>query len=253
MAVMVASCSNPEAKNQEVEYNNDGTVVTLGSELYGEENEHEWVDLGLRKDGHKVLFATANIGASNPYDFGSYFQWGATEPGTVFRWNVTPFCDGDGYRGPWSKYSIEDKIYVLESSDDAASVLWGGDWRMPGKEEFDMLFSDNIVREWVSRNGSSGWKFKGKDAFSDAEVYFPAAGFYNEENTFFIDFDGSPVGCYWSRDFYLWESDDLPGLNLNAVNSDACFLWFDNEYLASDGNSPRSNGNSIRPVRTEPE
>ena len=36
---------------------------------------HEWVDLGLPSG---TLWATCNVGASNPEELGSYFAWGET-------------------------------------------------------------------------------------------------------------------------------------------------------------------------------
>ena len=43
-------------------------------------NGHEWVDLGL-----SVLWATCNVGASSPSDYGNYYAWGETRQNQVTR------------------------------------------------------------------------------------------------------------------------------------------------------------------------
>ena len=116
-------------------------------------NGHEYVDLGLRVGGNKILFATMNIGASAPQEYGDYFAWGETSKrytsisddtvvGGSFTWANAPYHTGNNQNTGWSKYiptgyesytvsGTADNKLVLDASDDVASVLWGGSWRMP--------------------------------------------------------------------------------------------------------------------------
>ena len=50
---------------------------------------HEAVDLGL-----SVKWATMNIGASAPEEYGEYFAWGETEPKTDYSWKTYKWCNG---------------------------------------------------------------------------------------------------------------------------------------------------------------
>ena len=90
----------------------------------GTERGHEWVDLGLPSG---VKWATCNVGASDPWEYGDYFAWGETSPK--------------------SEYTKENsKTYNRNMGDisgnpnyDAARANWGGSWRIPTKKEFHEL------------------------------------------------------------------------------------------------------------------
>ena len=103
-------------------------------------NGHEYVDLGLPSG---TLWATCNVGADTPESYGDYFAWGETEPKTTYDWSTYKYCVGEydrltkycsdttyGYNG------FTDNLYVLQLSDDAASVNWGEGWRMVSEEAF---------------------------------------------------------------------------------------------------------------------
>ena len=91
--------------------------------------EHEWVDLGLPSG---TLWATCNVGASKPEEYGDYFAWGETEPKDEYCWSTYLHCKGDynsltkychqydyGYNG------FTDNLTELEPADDAATANWG--------------------------------------------------------------------------------------------------------------------------------
>ena len=122
----------------------------------------EAVDIGL-----SVKWASCNIGASNPEDYGSYFAWGETIEKTEydkFNWEYYKWCEGNTYS--FSKYNTMenfgqvDNLTVLEPEDDAAHVLLGGKWRMPTEEELNelVLFEnpENYKKEIVIINGHTG-------------------------------------------------------------------------------------------------
>ena len=80
-------------------------------------NGHEYVDLGL-----SVRWATCNVGADNPWDYGDYFAWGETEPKSSYDWDT--YFDTDDGGSTFTKYTT-DKKTVLDAKDDAATANWG--------------------------------------------------------------------------------------------------------------------------------
>ena len=44
---------------------------------------HQYVDLGLPSG---TLWATCNIGANSPEEYGDYFAWGETVPKAAYEW-----------------------------------------------------------------------------------------------------------------------------------------------------------------------
>ena len=186
----------------------------------GTMNGHGYVDLGIRIDGKKILFATCNVGAENEYDYGDYFAWGATEPyytsytmnGTTLT--VTSWKDGKsaGYietNAPfYSSGTYIDAIYtkytyggaVLEAEDDAASVQWGADWRMPTYGEMQAL-KTNTTSAWTdnyNNTGIAGRIFTGKGNYANSSLFLPAAGYFSGSS----NFSGGSSGSYWSSTLY---------------------------------------------------
>ena len=97
------------------------------------DNGHEFVDLGL-----SVMWATTNIGANAPEEYGDYFAWGEVSPKETYGWKTYKYCEGSyktltKYNYDSSKGAVDNKT-VLDYSDDAARVNWGGNWRMPTYE-----------------------------------------------------------------------------------------------------------------------
>ena len=115
---------------------------------------HEWVDLGL-----SVKWATCNIGASNPEEYGDYYAWGETSTKSSY--------DKDNC-ATWEK-QIGD---IAGTSRDVARAKWGGSWRMPTEAEFRELLN-KCTRTWTTRNGVSGYKVTGPNGNS---FFLPAAG-----------------------------------------------------------------------------
>ncbi len=110
---------------------------------YDEYNGHDYVDLGLPSG---LIWATCNVGAAKPEDYGDYFAWGETEPKDDYWWSTYKWCNGDwdkltkyctdSYYWDSSSSSSMDNKTVLDPEDDAAHVNWGGSWRMPTDEEW---------------------------------------------------------------------------------------------------------------------
>lgn len=202
----------------------------------------EYVDLGL-----SVKWATFNVGATKPEEYGDYFAWGETEPyyssqdpltwkdgkSSGYYWPSYKFELGTDYNGPFSKYvtnssygTVDNKT-VLDPEDDAAHVYWGDSWRMPTDAEWTEL-RDNCTWTWTTENGVKGRKVTGPNGKS---IFLPAAG--GRLDTY-LDGAGSN-GNYWS----------------SSLNTDfpygACYVYF---YSVDVGryNLYRCYGQSVRPV-----
>lgn len=111
-----------------------GTTTEPESEL-NKENGHEWVDLGL-----SVKWATCNVGANSPEDYGDYFAWGETTPKTTYT---------------TSNYSYGVNPTILPLSNDAAYKNWSGAWRMPTAAELTEL-CEQCTWTWTTKNGVKG-------------------------------------------------------------------------------------------------
>lgn len=152
---------------------------------------HEYVDLGLPSG---TLWATCNIGASSPEEYGDYFAWGETETKTSFDSNNYKWLTkGEG----WTKYNedeesgIVDNINELELEDDAAHVKWGGRWCMPNHENFEELKENCVYYMW-EYEGVMGLKVSSK--VNDNYIFLPIASYY--DGTTSSGYTG--YGYYWS-------------------------------------------------------
>ena len=237
-----------------------GWTVITEREVYLA-NGHAFVDLGLRVGGNKILFATMNIGASAPQEYGDYFAWGETSKrytsisgdsvvGGSFEWYNCPYHTVSTYNTGWSKYiptgkesytvsGTADNKLVLDASDDVASTLWCGSWRMPDKSDLEYLISSNVIYSWTddyNGTGVHGFIITGKGSFSSASLFLPAAGYCGFTHLY----DAGGYGYYWSRSV----DSDNP--------SDAWYLYFGDVDQSVDG-SYRFYGLSVRPVLVIPE
>ena len=154
---------------------------------------HEWVDLGL-----SVKWATCNVGAASPGDYGNYYAWGETSTKSDYTWETYRFrTSGDSYDNvSFSKYNTlsgrgtVDNKSRLDKSDDAARQKWGGSWRMPTDGEWTELRT-KCKWTWTTRGGHNGYLVTGPKGNS---IFLPAAGFQCDTNLFGV---GS-YGDYWS-------------------------------------------------------
>ena len=214
-------------------------VVTDYGLAYGEElsfaTDHSFVDLGLPSG---LLWATCNVGANAPEDYGDYFAWGETQPKETYSWSTYQYCNGSsntltkycnnpnyGYNG------FTDSLTILLPEDDAATANWGEDWRMPTKSEWQELF-ENTTGTWVTtQNGVVGCIFTASNGNS---IFLPAAGRnWGGENN-----DLNIYGYYWSSSL-CDEGPQASAWGFDSFNSS-------NYGMLVNG---RGNGQSIRPVR----
>jgi hypothetical protein len=187
-------------------------------------NGHEYVDLGL-PSGTK--WATCNVGATNPEDYGYYLAWGETKPKNTYSWSnyryangglftLTKYCNNpaNGYNG------FTDNLTTLEACDDAATANWGDCWRMPTYSELQELV-DVCTSEWTTLNGVRGRMFTGPNG---NRIFLPATLWYNfgyEETNYGGEYDYG--GCYWTSSLTLPESHCGLFLSIHSERCEDCF------------------------------
>lgn len=197
-------------------------------------NGHAYVDLGLPSG---TLWATCNVGAKNPEDYGDYFAWGETQPKPNYSNNTYKYSKAKVH-GEYTKYSYNaedgyngyvDKLTTLEPNDDAAAVNWGGSWRMPTKEECEELlkFTSKKV-ETIHR--VKGMRLTGPNGQS---IFLPATGKRVNKKLLHNGTEGS----YWSSSLNTVVS--LAWLFYCSCESNSCSVF--------DFNS-RDTGHAVRPV-----
>ena len=180
------------------------------------------IDLGLPSG---LLWATRNVGAATPSDYGDYFAWGETEPKDVYIKDTYRHYDSD--KG-WTKYNDEDGLTTLQSEDDAAATHYGG--RTPTTDEWEELY-ENTKTEWITINGVSGRRFIGPNGNS---LFLPAASLRYSSETGLL---GS-YGLYWTATLFRGSTADAWRFRFNGDGVD---------WLA---NSHRYNGLPLRAVRS---
>ena len=217
-------------------WTSEGTVT-----VYAERpniNGHEYVDMG---DGLK--WATYNMGAYNPWEYGDYYAWGVTTTQTDYYWDTYPFIQSGyttntaadyitKYNSSDGKTSFADYSYA----DDAARQRWGSTWRIPTYEEWTTLRGSNYSWVWTTNylgsgiNGMLVTRKANTGPCSGNSIFLPAAGY----RVFTNIRDTGSNGWYWSSSLYS-----------SVTNAESVYFnnstKYDNEY-------PRYMGMSIRPV-----
>ena len=170
-----------------------------------------------------VKWASCNVGATKPEEYGDYYAWGDTalyykagfaqemqqthwkEEGyfwSTYKWcngsddKLTKYCSVNNY----GNNGFTDSKTTLDPEDDAAYYKWGGQWRMPTKGEMDDLIN-MCTWKWYPEdntefNGVAGYKVTSNvDGFEDKFIFLPAAGYRFEKNITNLGTNG----YYWSR------------------------------------------------------
>ena len=205
---------------------------------------YEWVDLGLPSG---LKWASCNVGAEKPEDYGLYFAWGETEGYTGitsekgFYWGDYKFTTAatgatdTSFRGGLTKYNTKsssgtvDNLTTLESVDDAAYQA-DNTCRMPTSGECQELI-DNTTSTWETLNGVNGRRFTSNT--NGNSIFVPAAGNCSNGSV-------HGVGSYGN----LWSSSLISGYPVSGW-----YLDFDSSNVFVD-NSVRRSGFSVRAVRS---
>ena len=209
VAVMFAACETNRL--------DDGGpgAETEGSEQIG---NYYAVDLGLPSG---LKWATCNVGATKPEEYGNYYAWGETSTKShytcsTYKWaTVTQSGRLETFTkyNTSSDYGTVDNKTTLELADDAARANWGGAWRMPTYAEW-MELEENCTWTWTTLNGKNGYKVKGANGNS---IFLPAAG--HRDYDVLVNAGGDYYygqGYYWSSSLYtdnphyVWYVDFCP-------------------------------------------
>ena len=193
-------------------YGNEVSFTTLDSNYEevetGEINGHAYVDLGL-----SVKWATCNVGANSPEEYGQYFAWGETSPKTEFT----------------EENSLTNKKHMEDFSGDeqydAAATNWGGGWRMATSDEYTELINDCT---WILVE-NEGYKVTGPNGNS---IFIPTSGFYNGST---LDNSGT----------FSWSSTPCNEYD-NDVQSKAFCIYAD--FIFVSNLADRYVGATVRPV-----
>ena len=223
-----------------------GEFATTGDYWYDPVRADQEVDLGLTitigTKNYKVIFAKSNLTttglATNEYDYGDYFAWGAIKPWyteidkTSSSWTATweksggySITNAPFYNSSTQSYTKYTPGDALEASDDAARQILKGDWRIPTTEIWAALVN-NATKVWDSTN--KGYKF----TKNSQTLFLPAAG--NVWRTSFEKVGSS--GRYWSG-------------TTASLQENADYLNFDNVNLYAQDKGSRNQGFPVRPVR----
>lgn len=220
MAAFVPVMADPHTQPETVQSLTDDFVSDAPQSATGTIDGHDYVDLGL-----SVKWATCNIGASSPGEYGEYFAWGETTPKSKYTERNCKTC----------KKKIDD--IAGNPKYDAARANWGGSWRMPTEDEMQELI-DNCEWIWATQNGHYGCKVASK--INGNSIFLPLAGLRDDDDEPSLRRVGKD-GFYWCST--PWFNPDRP--------TDAYNLGFySNSYMSSCymRHDSRGRGLTVRPV-----
>lgn len=202
---------------------------------------HEYVEIA------GIKWATMNVGANSVTDNGLYFAWAETTGYTADQVTGSSlphkdFQESDNVYysdGSYTKYNSTDGKITLESTDDAVTATWGGNWRMPTVSEWQAL-GEAVNSAWTADyqgSGVSGLVLTDKTDSSKV-LFFPAAGSCYRGSVYSV---GSR-GYYWSSSLYADFGEDR-----------AYTMYFGSDDVYWDGNGGRCGGSSVRGIYIGPD
>lgn len=196
---------------------------------------YEFVDLALSSG---TLWATQNVGATNPEDYGDYFAWGEIVPNKEsYTWTTTAWVYYENGSLRFSKYNTDsqygeiDNKTELDPEDDAAYVNWGPEWRMPTDEQIYELIQQ-CTWVWTTLNDVNGYMITGVNGNS---IFLPAAGQRSGTSLSSVGTNGN----YWSRELYSVSSGFRPN---------SAFKLYFSKSMKQRSSGSRNYGYPVRPV-----
>ena len=193
----------------------------------------EAVDLGFTVDGEPLLWATRNVGAFSPADFGGLYGWGDasgyhTETNPVFY----PARHPENVVG-------KNGNSISRTRCDIAYCTWGPQWRMPSKAEWEALAA-NCTWEKKKIDGNWGMEFTSK--VNGNSIFLPGADARYGENLYRNS--TAPENChgyYWSGDWVATDAQFAYHFYYSLFSTGTV-------YTKAQGNKERFYGMSVRPV-----
>ncbi len=196
--------------SQQTTVNRQQASGNASQDISGTINGHEYVDLGL-----SVKWATCNVGASKPEDYGNYYAWGETSTKSSYTESNS------------KTYGKRMNDIRGNSQYDAARANWGGTWRLPTKAELEEL-TNKCTWKWTTQNGVKGYKVTGPNGNS---IFLPAAGYRYGSSLC----RAGEYGDYWSSSPDGGDGNGAYGLRFGSGTQRV-------------GWNGRSLGRSVRPV-----
>jgi hypothetical protein len=177
------------------------------------------VDLGL-SSGTK--WASCNLGASSPEQYGSYYAWGETSTKSTYEVNAIYNLSPDELRAR----GVIDSNNNLTSTYDAATAALGSGWHIPTYAEVYELQSEC---KWVptTYKDVSGYRVIGSN---DNSIFLPFAGYMNLSELV----NGGSYGEYWTATTTAYGPYNLDIRSYNIDFAAGAYWWM---------------GHSIRPVK----
>lgn len=194
----------------------------------------EAVDLGLPSG---IKWASCNVGATKPEEYGGYYAWGEIEekedysPETYLYYK---YVSGDIHENQnWINIGSE----ISGTEYDVAYVKWGGNWRMPTSVEFRELITE-CTRVVTNYNGVKGFKLTGPNGNS---IFLPFAGYRYKT---YLDDIGDDCS-FWVGNIWRGLPDDAVFFYFHQLYPDN---YNNSNYEVRSSNGSRETGNSVRPV-----
>lgn len=184
--------------------------------------------------GLSVKWASFNIGATKPEEYGDYYALGETATKSIYNWTTYTLCGGSSSTMTKyctnSSYGKVDNKTVLDPEDDVAHVKLGGKWRMPTDAEWDeLIYTENCTWTWTTLNGVNGYIVISKKTGNS--IFLPAAGCRSNDGLY----DAGSFGYYWSSSLYTF--NPICAWYVRFYSGDVC----ESGYY-------RFVGHSVRPV-----
>lgn len=196
----------------------DPAITAVVAKIVDYFPENVYVDLGL-----SVKWATCNVGANTPEEYGDYYAWGEVETKESYEPNNYKFVNGGS--------PVNDKN-TLDIENDVAHKEWGGKWRMPSRDEFDELIQ-NCTWTWTTQKGVNGFFVtSNKPGYTDRSIFLPAAGLRSLSE---LRLSGN-IGFYWTT---------TPS---EHFAESACFLYITPGFKSLYESAARNQAHTVRPV-----
>ncbi len=208
---LITSCSGSENEPQGATIQEPEPVSEYKAD--GDINGHPYVDLGLPSE---MLWATCNVGATNPEDYGDYYAWGEKSSKSEYTASNSYTDGGGGVRD----FSGNGKF-------DVARDKWGETWRIPTNTEL-MELRSKCTWTWTTLNGVNGYKVTGPNGNS---LFLPAGGSIEDSSLESVGIDGN----YWSSTPEIDNTHIANGIYFDMNNCERRFI---NRYV----------GINVRPI-----
>lgn len=223
------AAKNEELRDLQNENAGNSTQNNPGNQMPDSIEEHAYVDLGL-----SVLWASCNIGANLPEEFGDYYAWGEISTKEKYTEENYKWFDTTK-KTKWGnclliKYNSDgndgyvDNKSKLDAADDVATVKWGKGWRIPTYKEWNELRNKCSWR-WIVLGDIYGYQVT--SSVNNNSIFLPAAG----------------EGGYQDQKGHYWASTINYSYNAQSVDFDKIGKKL--SYYPGY----RVNGYSVRPVK----